>query len=180
MWNDYRAGVTTDNDVYGQMVSIAGSLEGGNFIVTNEAGGQIKARVGAGNGQYLAVWQREEGEGVQTDIFGQRLGETTPANSASLTGPTTGIVAATYAFTATVSPLTTTLPITYDWRASGLPVVRNTGGISDTATFAWLALGSQTVTVTASNAAGSGQRQPIHPIREVSEPNDACAGRRDC
>ena len=57
--------------------------------------------------------------------------------SVSLNGPTTGATLTSYAFTATVSPLTTTLPVTYTWQASGQPTLIHTNGLSDTASFAW-------------------------------------------
>jgi PKD repeat protein len=61
----------------------------------------------------------------------------------------------TYTFTATVSPISATLPFTYSWRASDQTPVTNTGGLSDTATFTWDASGAQTVSLTAGNAEGA-------------------------
>ncbi len=69
-------------------------------------------------------------------------------------GPAAGVAGATYAFTAAVSPITTTLPLTYVWQASGQPPVTQTGGLSDTVAIAWDTPGAQTITVTAENVAG--------------------------
>ena len=82
----------------------------------------------------------------------------TPVSPASVTigGPVKGLAWITYTFTATVSPVTATMPITYVWQATGQSPVTNTGGgLIDTAAFAWHRSGQQTVTVTASNGVGT-------------------------
>ena len=67
--------------------------------------------------------------------------------------PTTVGLAAT--FTATVTPPTTTLPVTYTWEATDRPdVVHTGGGLSDTVDFTWNVAGTKTVTVTAVNGCG--------------------------
>lgn len=71
--------------------------------------------------------------------------------SVGIAGPTTGVVQAGYIFTATVSPITATLPITYSWQATRQLLVTHAGGLSDTVTFAWSTLGPQAITVTATN-----------------------------
>ncbi|RLC65785.1 MAG: hypothetical protein DRI48_06205 [Chloroflexi bacterium] len=68
-------------------------------------------------------------------------------------GPTSGVVGAAYAFTATVGPPSATLPITYDWRPaptglSGTVLLPTT----HVATYTWQAVGPQTITLTVSNA----------------------------
>jgi sugar lactone lactonase YvrE len=77
-----------------------------------------------------------------------------PPTSASLTGPSDGLVGGASVFTAAVGPLNATLPITYAWQVGSLPAVTHTGGLTDTAAFIWDAPGLQTVLVTISNAAG--------------------------
>jgi len=66
-----------------------------------------------------------------------------------------GFVQTGYAFTATVSPITTTLPITYVWQAAGLPVVEHSGCLTDTVTYTWNTSGGQDISVTAANAGGT-------------------------
>jgi len=80
-----------------------------------------------------------------------------PPASVVITGPANGIVQSSYTFTATVSPVTTTLPITYVWQASGQSPVTPAGSPShtDAVTFTWSTTGTQTITVTAMNAGGS-------------------------
>jgi len=75
--------------------------------------------------------------------------------SVTIAGPATGRLNTAYTFTATISPLTTTQPITYVWQASGQSAITHSGGDwNDSATFTWTTPGSQAITVTASNVAG--------------------------
>ncbi len=78
-----------------------------------------------------------------------------PLADAILTGPTSGKPYLAYAFTASVTPLTATLPVTYVWQASGYPTITQTVGLSDTQTFSWATNGSKVVTVTVSNLVSS-------------------------
>ena len=74
-----------------------------------------------------------------------------------IAGPTTATVGIPATFTATVTPPTATLSITYTWRVSesaSQRVVTHTGGLSDTAVFTWNVVGPQVVTVTAVNECG--------------------------
>lgn len=78
-----------------------------------------------------------------------------PLSGVSTSGPTEGTVNAAYVFTATVSPVTATLPITFTWQASGQAPVTHTGnGPSDWVTYTWplQAAGQQVITATAMNA----------------------------
>ncbi len=82
----------------------------------------------------------------------------TAPSGVALSGPPTGTIDIPYTFTAMVSPITATTPITYVWQATGQVAQTHTGrGASDTASFAWPAdaTGVKTIAVTASNAAGS-------------------------
>jgi hypothetical protein len=92
--------------------------------------------------------------------FARSGGSSTPTAPGSVipTGPALGVINVSYTFTATVSPITATTPITYVWQATGLPTQTHTGrGGSDTATFTWPsgATGLKTITVSASNKAGT-------------------------
>jgi PKD repeat protein len=69
-----------------------------------------------------------------------------------IAGPTMGAVQVDHTFTATVSPVSTTLPVTYSWRASGQEPVMRSGGLSDTVAFSWDTAAAQAVTVTVANA----------------------------
>jgi len=76
----------------------------------------------------------------------------------SVTGSAAGVSDAAYAFTAAVTPLATSLPITFSWEATHqLSVIHVSAAISDTQVFSWTAglTGAQWITVTASNALGS-------------------------
>lgn len=78
-----------------------------------------------------------------------------PPSGLVITGPPTGVVNKKYIFTATVSPTTTTKPLSYIWQVTGQGSETHTGGLSDNITFTWRTLGSQIVTVTASNGSGT-------------------------
>jgi uncharacterized repeat protein (TIGR01451 family) len=78
-----------------------------------------------------------------------------PPGSVTLSGPTTGFTNTIYTFTATTSPITTTLPLTYFWQASGQAPLTHTGGLSNSTNFIWSIAGPQVITVTASNGGGS-------------------------
>lgn len=73
----------------------------------------------------------------------------------SITGPTSGEIGLSYTFTATVSPISTTLPLTFTWTAADLPTVTQTGGLTAVSAFEWAAPGIKLLTVTSSNPAGS-------------------------
>jgi hypothetical protein len=60
-----------------------------------------------------------------------------------------------YPFSVTVSPITTTQPLTYSWRASDHGPIIRTGGLTDTASYTWTTPGAQLITVTAFNNAGA-------------------------
>jgi plastocyanin len=76
----------------------------------------------------------------------------------NVSGPRGGAADVAHTFAATVSPITTTQPITYIWEATGQTIVTSIDkGLSDTISFTWTAaqLGSQLITVTATNSEGS-------------------------
>jgi|GEM_PF-1802049 len=73
----------------------------------------------------------------------------------ALAGPQTGLVGATYTFTATVTPAFASTPITFTWQASGHAPAVHQGGLQDQASFSWNTPGVKIVKVTASNPAGS-------------------------
>jgi PKD repeat protein len=75
--------------------------------------------------------------------------------SVEIEGLLDGLVGESYAFTATVSPISTTLPIEYSWQASGQGAVIHTNGLSDTLAYTWDSPGTQLITVTATNFGGS-------------------------
>lgn len=78
-----------------------------------------------------------------------------PTNVA-ITGPTAGSISTTYAFTASVGPVTANRPITYIWRATGQSdVVTMTNAPSHTVLYTWGAEDTQSIVVTAINSLGT-------------------------
>jgi hypothetical protein len=69
-----------------------------------------------------------------------------------IAGPRFGWVGVPHTFTAAVSPITVTLPITYVWRADGQSTVTHTAGLSDAVAFGWETSGLWGITVTAKSA----------------------------
>lgn len=69
----------------------------------------------------------------------------------ALTGPTNGLLGTPYAFTATVEPISATLPLVYLWQAGEQEPITHTGGLSDTASFIWSAPGVYNMIIQASN-----------------------------
>jgi hypothetical protein len=74
-----------------------------------------------------------------------------PLDSVSITGPAGGVIQTSYTFTASMAPVTSTVPVNYVWQASGQTPVTHTGGLSDTVNFTWGSGGVKAITVTASN-----------------------------
>jgi hypothetical protein len=81
----------------------------------------------------------------------------TAIESVQIDGPTTGVVGTAYDFTATVSPMNVTTPLSYSWQIPEQPPVthNNVSQITDTVTADWNTPGSYTLMVTTTNAAGS-------------------------
>jgi uncharacterized repeat protein (TIGR01451 family) len=78
-----------------------------------------------------------------------------PPLSVSVSGPSSGLVNTLYTFTATVSPISTTLPITYNWQATGQSPVTRTNGLTDVVMFSWPISGAPAITLTATNVSGT-------------------------
>lgn len=100
-------------------------------------GGDPNLYLGTGNGVYA-------------------LRTPTPPASVAISGPAMGVVQTSYTFTATVSPVTATLPITYVWEATDHTTATHPDVYSliDTTPFTWTNAGAKVITVTVSNSAG--------------------------
>jgi endonuclease/exonuclease/phosphatase family metal-dependent hydrolase len=92
----------------------------------------------------------------------------------TLTGPNTGEVNTTYTFTATVTPISTTLPITYTWMADNQTTMTQVvTGTMDSVAYAWVTSGVQMITVTAANNAGMVMATHVITISAPPEPDVA-------
>ncbi len=79
-----------------------------------------------------------------------------PPTSLSVEGPAVGEDGVSYTFTASVTPPTATLPLTYTWRATGhSPITHTLAAYTDAVAFSWGVTGTYTVSVTAANGGGS-------------------------
>jgi hypothetical protein len=93
---------------------------------------------------------------LETDLGGWEINPSdAPPTDVVISGPTMGMVNTAYTFTATVSPITATQPITYVWRATGQDLMTHTGGLSHTIPFTWMVPGTHTIIVTATNIAAT-------------------------
>jgi uncharacterized repeat protein (TIGR01451 family) len=78
-----------------------------------------------------------------------------PVESAVISNTAKGYLEVGYPFTATVSPITATFPITYLWEATEqLPVTHSNDSLTDPITFTWNTTGTKSITVTAINIGG--------------------------
>ena len=73
----------------------------------------------------------------------------------TISGPENGLPNTTYTFTATVEPLSTTLPLTYTWGADDQLPVTHTAELTDTVAFSWDAPGVYAITVDAATPGGT-------------------------
>jgi M6 family metalloprotease-like protein len=85
-----------------------------------------------------------------------------PLSAVGITGEGIGQTCKDYTFTASASPANATTPITYLWEADGQKPVTHSSGTTDTMSYHWQVLGTQTITVTASNP-GS----PVSSTRDI-------------
>ncbi len=76
-----------------------------------------------------------------------------PPEAVTLEGPQEGAAGVQHTFTATVSPLTATVPITYVWESAG-EVITTTDGTRSAAGLSWESPGVHPITVTVRNACG--------------------------
>jgi len=102
-------------------------------------------------GQQWITVTAENTEGIAITSAGYGVMITTPVvaiplNSATVNGPTTGMVNTLYNYSVITDPITATTPISYIW--SPMP---NSGQGTPDVTYQWASAGLQTIVVTASN-----------------------------
>lgn len=85
-------------------------------------------------------------------------GACTPVTGVTISGPTSGFVGASYAFSATVSPPDATQP-SYTWTPAPA-----TGQGTSSATYSWTSSGSYKIQVDVSNCGGSGTASDTHDV----------------
>jgi hypothetical protein len=87
--------------------------------------------------------------GIITDKFLTEV--TIPELNVVITGTSSGFTGIEYMLTAEASPITATLPLTYEWTVGDMVPITHTGGLSDTLTVAWDAPGTYLITLQVSN-----------------------------
>ncbi len=151
-----------------------GSISARSTVSGGIALAHVKSNA-AGIVHIFATTQGADGE-IQSTItvtFTEPAGEPVAPEVVSLDGPTLGIVATPYTFTAAVEPISVTLPITYVWQATGQTPVTHTDvmSITDMFSFTWNVTSTQSITVTATNLLTS--RSGTHTIA-ISDSLPAC------
>lgn len=107
------------------------------------------------DGSYLLRISRVAGSPYGCDstyVLGLR--ELHPPDRVAIAGPETGIVAASYAFTATVEPITITQPIIFSWQVTDESDTVFSVGTGESITLTWSATGTHRIVVTATNEGG--------------------------
>jgi hypothetical protein len=78
-----------------------------------------------------------------------------PPSGLTITGPANGLTNREYGFAAAVTPISTTLPLTYTWLATGqTPRVTSRSSLTDVISFTWSISGTQEISVTVENEVG--------------------------
>ncbi len=78
-------------------------------------------------------------------------------------GPVTGLVNASYTFTATIGPVDAVQPSTYTWEATDQETAVHSTGLLDVISFTWSIPGPQTITVTTQNGISDTHTITIDP-----------------
>lgn len=109
-----------------------------------------------GNSYAFTIRAKETG-GLKSANYGTVYcpGDTVPVKDGSLSGPSFGRTGVSYDFTASVTPITTTVPITYAWQVTDKSDINATNNLSDTRSYNWATHGLKTLYVQAYNLAGS-------------------------
>ena len=86
---------------------------------------------------------------ILTNLTTNTIGVIVSPTTLLIDGPILGQVGVSQTLTAMVSPISTTLPISYIWQATNQTPITNSADLSDTVSFTWNITGTQAVTVTA-------------------------------
>lgn len=160
-WSDVTGAISytlqeDDNTSFTNPITIYNGSDS-QYSVSGQTVGTWYYQVKASNSAGDSEWSNVESTSVYT-----------PMSNVIINGPMTGVIKATYTFTATVSPSAVTPPITYSWQATGQDdVIKTTEASSHTITFTWGATGIQAITVTATNADGTVSNTHAITISEV-------------
>jgi hypothetical protein len=128
-------------------------VEGGSQRFADGAGGEALDSIAVVRGDFLYLVVNS-GAGAASDVTLVEWEIEGPHVFVRVAGPPSGRPLQNHTFTATVTG-TVSYPVTYTWRASGLPsFTRTVASAQDTFAFAWPTDGAQVVTVTASMVTG--------------------------
>ena len=164
--------VSGSNFVDGAVVRWNGSDRTTTFVNSTQLQATISAAdIATAGTASVTVFNPTPGGGTSNAVT---LNIHIPLDSVTLAGPTSGAINATYAFTASISPVTATTPITYTW--SPAPI---SGQGTVNASYTWATTGTKTITVTAQNPVNTVTNTHVIVISAQSagdayEPDDTC------
>jgi hypothetical protein len=129
----------------------------GRLSVVGPDGEQAVLCTGLGTIEDVAV--DAQGRLYVSEDENGRIVQITPARMApaviTVIGPTIAHIGQDATFTSAVRPLTTTLPVTYTWSATGREPREMHAGLRATTSLSWSMPGRQWITVTATNSQGT-------------------------
>jgi len=93
-------------------------------------------------------------QGLAPDIGADEYLEIAAPATVIVSGPSSVKAGVEAVFLAEITPQTATQPLTYEWQATDLGAISQSGALSDTASFSWTTPGEKAISVTVSNDQG--------------------------
>jgi hypothetical protein len=133
------------------------------IMYTWQASGQIPITETGGLSDSVGFTWGEPGTQVITVTVSNILGSTAdhftlpvfmPPSNLEISGDEVGSLYGTSTFTATVTPINTTVPLTYEWTVDNQSPIVHTNGMLDILTLTWEKPGLYQLSVSATNAVG--------------------------
>jgi len=142
--------------IYDGSVQLIGNQFAGNHAPNGCGGGLSIEKVGSGGIASVGLDGNTFSNNTAANHPNLCLNGIDLLQSVALSGPSTVQLGQANTFTASISPASAALPITYVWEATGQPRLERIGGASDTVPYTWTTPGTKTVSVTARFAAPDG------------------------
>lgn len=119
------------------------------------------------NGNNLTL-EAIDDTGATKDTYAINKNFAVPPSSLAINGPVTSLEGVKIELVAAISPVTTSLPITYTWQATEQLSQTVVGGLENNAIYTWQQTGTKIITVTATNRGGATVYTQTISINEVA------------